>query len=379
MRIAIVNLTGGGISGGYRKYLQNIIPLLSSHKDVKAILCAAPKKISFNSWFKTALKNVSFIGCKPFSIIGRIDIQLHHALAAFNPDVIYIPLERYFSYGNTPVVCMLQNMLPLVGLQYVPLLEVLRNRVQKIVACRSVKKADRIIAISSFVSEFMHNEWNVELDKIGVVYHGVTVPAEDFSVVPATVPVEWIENFIFTAGAIESYRGLEDLFQSLRCLRQDGYAIKVVVAGAVRPVMKSYFKKLQRLVEQLDLQESICWAGTLNEKEMAWCYKNACAFIMSSKVEACPNTALEAMSYGNIIISSTAPPMPEFFGESAIYYEVGDVQKLAACIKDAFGLSTAQRDNLSRTAIKRAGEFSWEHTVNETVEQLKKAVSDKLK
>ena len=29
LRIAVVNLTGGGLGGGYRKYLQNILPLMA--------------------------------------------------------------------------------------------------------------------------------------------------------------------------------------------------------------------------------------------------------------------------------------------------------------------------------------------------------------
>ena len=35
MRIAVVNLTSGGLSGGYRKYLARLMPLLASDPRVQ--------------------------------------------------------------------------------------------------------------------------------------------------------------------------------------------------------------------------------------------------------------------------------------------------------------------------------------------------------
>lgn len=51
MRIAIVNLTAGGMSGGYRKFLRNVIPRMAKHEDVEAILCASPDSIGVQDWF----------------------------------------------------------------------------------------------------------------------------------------------------------------------------------------------------------------------------------------------------------------------------------------------------------------------------------------
>jgi hypothetical protein len=42
MRLAVVNLTGGGFSGGYKKYLENMLPRLAEHSEVEALLCASP-------------------------------------------------------------------------------------------------------------------------------------------------------------------------------------------------------------------------------------------------------------------------------------------------------------------------------------------------
>ena len=65
MKIAIINLTAGGMSGGYQKYLKNIIPRMPSNSAVKAMLCASPASLNVQNWFDP-LPNVEFISCRPF-------------------------------------------------------------------------------------------------------------------------------------------------------------------------------------------------------------------------------------------------------------------------------------------------------------------------
>ena len=110
MRIAIINLTAGGMSGGYRKYLQNVLPRMAESNDVEEIFCATPPSIDIQSWF-SFLPKVNFITCKPFSIVYYSpEYELKKALERFSPDVIFIPVERYFKFDRIPIVNMIQNM-----------------------------------------------------------------------------------------------------------------------------------------------------------------------------------------------------------------------------------------------------------------------------
>lgn len=110
MRIAIINLTGGGMSGGYRKYLRNVIPRMATHSDIESILCATPSPIDIQSWFGL-LPKVEFITCKPFKwMFYMSDNDLKKSLKKFFPDVIFIPVERYFQFNRVPIVNMIQNI-----------------------------------------------------------------------------------------------------------------------------------------------------------------------------------------------------------------------------------------------------------------------------
>ena len=115
MRIALLNLTGGGIGSGYRKYLLNMVPRLASHPAVDSVLCASPYGLNVHDWFEN-LSNVDFIGCRPFRFMHhRPDSELYGNLKKYRPDVIFIPLERYLKFENIPVVTMVRNMEPLLS------------------------------------------------------------------------------------------------------------------------------------------------------------------------------------------------------------------------------------------------------------------------
>jgi len=112
MKIAIINLTAGGMSGGYRKYLINVLPKMAVRSDVEEILCASPKYINIQDWF-SFLPKVKFVTCKPYNFLHfRSDYKLKKILDKFSPDIIFIPVERYFKFDGVPIVNMIQNMEP---------------------------------------------------------------------------------------------------------------------------------------------------------------------------------------------------------------------------------------------------------------------------
>ncbi len=146
MKIAIINITGGGISGGYRKYLRNVLPRMAVHHEVEAIFCATPDSIGVQDWFDT-LPNVRFVSCKPFRFLFlNRDVELLRELARFSPDVIFVSLERYFYFNNVPVVNMIQNMEPLIcPYEGNPVSEILKNWLRSQNDRKVVNKADRVI------------------------------------------------------------------------------------------------------------------------------------------------------------------------------------------------------------------------------------------
>lgn len=368
MRIAIINRTGGGMSGGYRAYLGNVLPRLVNHPAVEAVLCAAPAALQMETWFPP-LPKVLFVPCQPFRFLHhRPDNALKQSVTQFAPDVIFIPVEKYLRFPGIPLVLMLQHMGPLAPVAGNPLSERLRYVAQRHETRIAMRHADRVIVPTNFVREFLTDTRHIPREKVTTIYYGASVPSESLtSQKPAAVPKEWAEKFLFTAGSIEPYRGLEDILEAMYHIRTDHRIGGLIIAGTTRKNMMLYRERLKSLIVRYGLVEKIQWVNFLSEEEMVWCYQNCCAFIMTSRVESFGITGMEALAHGCVSIFANNPPFPEIFSNVGYYYAPGDGEDCARSLRIILDLDPAERRAIVDRAKRRATEFSWDHTVESTV------------
>ncbi len=364
------------MSGGYRKYLRNVVHRMSRHNDIESILCASPESVGVQDWFDS-LQNVRFVNCKPFRFLFRDrDTELLRELEMFSPDVIFVPVERVFSFKNVPVVNMIQNMEPFVSIFENPLIEIpgLFSRFWH--GKGAIKKSDRIISPSNFVKDFLIKNWKIPRGNIGLAYHGIDIVENVDERRPEIIPIAWKDNFLFIAGSIRPARGIEDALRALKHLKSCGVKnINLVIAGEVSPTMVGYLRKLKNFIRKSNLAPGVCWVGNLSEKEMAWCYKNCLVFLMTSRVESFGMIGGEAMAHGCICISADSPCLPEIFADAAVFYRSKDPKDLAEAIKRALLFDSDRRKAMSEKARTRAGKFSWDVCADNTVAELTKAVS----
>jgi glycosyltransferase involved in cell wall biosynthesis len=370
MKLAIINLTGGGLSHGYINYLSEVLPRMLHHPRVRHIYLSVPP--GFSSNFEKILPSECLLQCND-SLADRG--RLRGAIRRILPDVVFIPSNRWLDFGQIPSVSMVQSMLPMVmpfggnGWQ-----DIVKNFVRLIYTWRACKRADRVIAVSKYVQKFLVDTWHIDPKRIGMVYHGVNLPlAAEAQKIPYDIPGDWSGKFIFTAGSMHPYRGLDDVIRALAVLASQGVRPRLVIAGEADHTQQPYLKKMKRLAERLGVQQQMAWVGHLNAAEMAWCYHHCQLFLMTSRVEACPNIALEAMSHSAFCLAADNPPFPEFFQGSAIYYQPRCGKALAQAINTALAYSPKEVALLRIQAKKRAGDFSWEKTTDLTIHELELA------
>lgn len=360
MHIAIVNLTRGTLSGGYRKYLQHVVPLVRQHPAVRRVDVYLPSQMvaegdEAQTW--------------PPSDAWRGYRRLREQVLAQKPDVVFIPSARWVPFDGIPVVTMIQNMEPLeTPFGGNTVVEGMKNLGRAAVARHACRRADRVIAVSQYVREFLERRWAIDHDKIGVVYLGIDAPASREMVRPAALDRLGDAPFLFTAGSLRPARGLEDLVHALALDRHSGW--KAVIAGKTDPGTHGYRGRLDALAAERDVSDRILYTGQLSPAEMSWCFRHAQAFVMTSRVEACPNIALEAMVHGCVTVSTDNPPMPEVFRDAARYYDARDGASLAAAIRCTLSLSDSEKASIRARAIERAGDFQWRDTAEQTVRQI---------
>lgn len=366
VKLAIVNLTHGGLSRGYLKYLRHLVPLMAADPRIEHLQLLMPRGVRCDNMRKVETLPLH-VGDSPWRH-GRLRDQLQELA----PDVVFFPTARWQGCGSIPTVVMVRNMEPmLVPFGGNPLLECAKNLGRAYMAWTACRHATRVIAVSQYVCDYLTAKWGVDARKIGVVYHGIEPPLDQVSVVrPSALESQGLEQFIFTAGSIRPARGLEDLIGALAKLRERGVALTLVIAGRVDSRMQPYFRRMQSLAEGLGVSSRIVWVGQLSGQEMSWCFYHCKAFVVTSRAEACPNTVLEAMRHGCQIVSTRQPPMPEFLAASALYYLPLDVLDLAEKLQLALEAPEEYEQTRRGAASARAESFKWEETARRTIEQL---------
>ena len=367
MKLAIINLTGGGISGGHKKYLINILPALAASTKIEAILCASPSAMRAEEWLP-ALPKVTYERCEPFRPFRHSpDKALAALLDRFRPDLIFIPVERYIDYKGLSVVVMVQNMAPLAraktGAGIRELLVSLARRYETKVALR---RSAAVIVPTEYVKKFIEEKAGVPKNKVTAIHYGGNA-APSAALKPAGFPFKQ-KDFIFTAGSIEAYRGLEDLVRALPEVKKKHLGMKLAVAGASRLATTKYFESLKELAADLQVSADIAWLGNIPEGELSWCYANCAAFALTSRVESFCFVALEAMAHGCRIVSSDSPCLPEILGDTAVYYKAGNVPALSAGLLQVLSAGPRDGDVASSAALERAAGFSWGKAASATLD-----------
>ena len=361
MKIAILNITSGGLSGGYIKYLHSILPHFNNDNEVQTLV-----SLPLGSNINLVFSNIITI----YHTSNNYNSVIRAALIKFNPDVIFIPTSRYFNYNKIPVVNMVRNMEPLTCLFINnPLLEIFKNILRLSVTFKSVILAQRVIAVSDHVSTFIRDKWYIPKQKIAIVKHGFTC-----STVPS-LSVEFTNDidFLFTAGSIRPARGLIYLLQSFQLILKKFPQFNLIIAGNADKTMLPYQKKLIKLTVKLGIFSSVKWVGGLSAGQMKHCFLNCHSFVMTSLAEACPNTLIEAMSHGCPIISTSIEPMPEFLDQDAFFYNHNQTNSLL----NAFITRMNSDDNLlskyAHNNITKSKVYSWESCYKMTINELRVA------
>lgn len=369
MNIAVANLTGGPMSGGQVTYLQQLVPLLRRDSRVQQVrlymrpgtpipecepvdMCPGPSSLAFIS-------------------------NLKQRLAIQKPDVLYIPSFWHIGCGRTPVVTMIQNMEMMarpIGNNSAAL--AMRNLARRVVAFWSCWRSARIIAVSGFVRDSLVRRWKIPGRKIDLVYHGIVPPER---IAPPQEPEslkEWRgQPFVFTAGSIRPYRGLEDLLHAAARPAMQRHGLRVVIAGSVDPGNDFYKQKLDTLARDLGIAGRVFYTGPLSTAQMTWCFQHGAVVALTSRVESFCFVGAEAMSQGCLMVSIQNPCLPEVLGNGALYYQEGDDDALARQIDAMLSASPAEQGRWREKARAQAARFTWEAAAKATADCFERAAA----
>ncbi|MFH0804153.1 MAG: glycosyltransferase family 4 protein [Candidatus Zambryskibacteria bacterium] len=167
----------------------------------------------------------------------------------------------------------------------------------------ALKKADKIISISSYTAEEIEKKVSdVEIDIInpGVDY-------DYFNNLPKDNSFTDTRPYILSVGAIKSRKGYEISLRVFAEINASLPQLKYIIVGAGRD---KYFEKLKNLIKELHIEEKVVFKKDISREELVSLYKGAELFLLLSQndnydVEGFGLVFLEAAACGLPVIGST--------------------------------------------------------------------------
>jgi len=231
----------------------------------------------------------------------------------------------------------------------------------------SLRRAARIIAVSSSTRQDLIDLYRVPPERIAVVPNGVDkeiAPVDDPERLRRFCASRGVSRpFILSVGTLEPRKNLPTLLNAFALLRrQEGLAHTLVLVGG----RGWYYEEIDATVDALGLTGHVHIAGHVPGDELALWYSAADLFCYPSMYEGFGLPPLEAMACGTPVVTSNTSSLPEVVGDAGLMVDPADVEGLAAHMARVLS-DPDLRARLRKAGPERAAQFSWRATAERTL------------
>jgi glycosyltransferase involved in cell wall biosynthesis len=134
--------------------------------------------------------------------------------------------------------------------------------------------------------------------------------------------------------------------------------VRLVLVGDMGDVFHTHVPELRATVARCGMDGRIDFTGFVPDADLAYLYNRAYVLAQPSLMEGFGLPPVEAMACGTPVLASTAGSLPEVVGDAGIFFDPTDVAAIAGALRQIFA-DPAGRDELARTASRRASRFTW--------------------
>lgn len=222
-----------------------------------------------------------------------------------------------------------------------------------------IKKANRIISISQNTKKDIVDIFNINPEKIDVIYHGFNKP-------DIKTKLNNYGRYILFVGRRDNYKNFKTFAKAASSLMKKESDLKLVCVG--NPFEKEEIEDLKILKI---LEKTI--ALRVDEKTLNNLYSNAMVFVYPSLYEGFGMPILEAFANNCPVCLSNTSCFPEIAGNAATYFDPNDHESILEAIKKVL-YDNSYKKQMINAGKKRLLNFSWAKTAEETIASYKKAI-----
>ena len=226
------------------------------------------------------------------------------------------------------------------------------------------RSADSLIANSDGLRDIALNV--LPEAQIGVIPNGVN--ADEFS--QGSAHSDRTAEALYV-GRLESYKGLGDLLEAVRCARAAGADFRLSIVGD-----GSIHTELKTQATSLGVDDCVTFLGQIDRKRIPDHYRSADFLVLPSIVEGMPNTILEGMASGLPVLATQIPGSEELVDDrNGILVEPSCPEALADGLI-ALSADTELRKRLGKESRKKAMKRSWRSVAEAYLRVYRKLVTE---
>ena len=200
-----------------------------------------------------------------------------------------------------------------------------------------------------------------ERDQIKVSYPGIDhdICTPDPSGIGASRAAEPVVAYV---GRLQRYKGIDCVLRAIGALRDDGFAVRFVVAGRGDDRVR-----LEALAGELGIEALVDFRGYIPEEEKIELLRSVWANVYPSPKEGWGITNIEAAACGTPSLASDAPGLREsvVHGETGYLIPHGDIVAWADRIRQLCE-NPERLSEMGMAAIQHAARFTWDETARQT-------------
>jgi glycosyltransferase involved in cell wall biosynthesis len=274
--------------------------------------------------------------------------------------------------GKLPKFCKsvvtFQNMLPFDDkqiLKYGFTFPGLRNRLLKHKLTNSMKSADLVIFISEFARQFIFKRCPGKIKASTLIPHGIDPAFRKRADIDTPLP-EWLDqqNYFLYVSPFDVYKAQLEVVKAYALLASRlGNIPKLVLVGT--HLNAEYSRQVMNLVLELSLEDKVIIKGHVDYAQLPVIYQNALINIFASETENCPFILLEAMAGGRPLVSSNRASMPEFGGESVLYFDPSKPDELAHQLQSLME-NDDLRKHMAKLSLAKSMQYDWDLSAEKT-------------
>lgn len=201
----------------------------------------------------------------------------------------------------------------------------IKGRIFEILNLHTIKKTDRVIAVSSEIKEILVNN-RVPTDDITVVHNG-----RNFNLTPSEISKVSDRLNIVTVGRLEWVKGHKYLLQALGKTKHPDWHLTICGAGQEE-------RSLKILADELHLSKKINFLGWVDSLEVSKQIAQADVMVLPSLSESFPLVALEAAENHIPVIATEVGDVKNMIPDKSMGWIVqkASSDELAAAIEEAY-------------------------------------------